>query len=345
MKKILVSLIIPVYNAEKYIEECIQSLCRQTLKECEFIFIDDGSIDNSSRIINKYKLLDSRIKLLKQENQGVSIARNKGISLAKGEYIGFVDADDFIEYDMLEVLYKEMSEKNLDLVISNFQTQLDGQKGVSKLDMPIGIILDQKFIEENIIYKFISSNELNTACTKLYKNELIKKYNIKFPEKLDLGEDGLFNLRYMIKCRHILYIDYVGYHYREVEGSATRNILTKDYFKRSLDVYLQELPELANLNINRERLEELKITKFINEVISNIYIYLIPKNGMSLNQKLQYVKNMIKNKYVIEAMPIYIKENYNYKSRYEKLIIKFIDKKSIIGLHLLTLYSWSRNRC
>lgn len=341
----LISIIIPVYNAEKYIEECIKSLCTQTLKDCEFIFINDGSKDSSRNIIEKYSHIDSRVKLMNQENQGVSIARNEGIRLAKGEYVGFVDADDFIEDDMLEVLYKEISEKNIDLIISNFQTQLDGQKGISKLDIPIGKILDKKYIEENIIYKFISSNELNTVCTKLYKNKLITRYNIKFPEKVDLGEDGLFNLRYIIQCKNILYIDYLGYHYREVEGSATRNILTKDYFKRSLNVYLQKLPELTNFNMDNDKVKKLKITKFINEVISNVYIYLIPKNGMKLSRKLQYVKNMIQNKYVMESMPIYIKQNYIYKSRYEKFIIKFIYRKSIVGLYLLTMYSWSRNRC
>src|SRR6476646_4070363 len=94
-----VSVIIPVYNAGKYITRCIESLLNQTLQECEFIFINDGSIDDSREIIEGYKQVDDRIILINQVNQGVSIARNKGLYLAAGEYVGFVDADDCIEKD------------------------------------------------------------------------------------------------------------------------------------------------------------------------------------------------------------------------------------------------------
>ncbi|MES9697320.1 glycosyltransferase [Bacillus sp. JJ927] len=99
------SVIIPVYNAEKYITQCIESLLNQTLRECEFIFINDGSTDNSEKIIEDYKKINDRITLINQENQGVSIARNRGLDVSTGEYVGFVDADDYIEKDMYEMLY------------------------------------------------------------------------------------------------------------------------------------------------------------------------------------------------------------------------------------------------
>src|SRR3954470_7921673 len=102
---IKVSVVIPVYNAEKYITECIESLLNQTLKQCEFIFVNDGSSDNSSQIINEFKKKDNRIILINQENQGVSIARNNGLKAASGEYVGFVDADDYIDCEMYETIY------------------------------------------------------------------------------------------------------------------------------------------------------------------------------------------------------------------------------------------------
>ena len=342
---ILVSIIIPVYNAENYLHECIKSLINQTLNECEFIFVNDGSKDNSKNIIKNYQLNDKRIKLINQENQGVSVARNKGLSIAKGEYIGFVDADDSINLNMIEVLYNEISRYNLDLIMCNFESSLDGNKTISSPTLPTNRILNRRYIEENLLIKFIDSDELNTVCTKLYRSSLIKSNNIQFPEKIELGEDGIFNLRYMIKAKNLKYVSYTGYYYREVNGSATRDMSNKDYFQEALHVYLTDLPEFNNININKEVLKKSKITKFIDKVISNIYIYLVPNNGIKLSNKLRYVHNMIKNNYVKEAIIYYRNEYYNEKNRYDKFIIKMIHRRSTIGLYLLTLYSWSRNRC
>ena len=113
-----VSVIIPVYNAEKYLKDCIESLLRQTLPELEFIFVNDGSKDTSAQIIASYQATDSRITLINQPNQGVSVARNNGIAAAQGDYIGFVDADDTIDPDFFEMDTKESHDSNLD--IENF---------------------------------------------------------------------------------------------------------------------------------------------------------------------------------------------------------------------------------
>lgn len=341
--EIKVSVIIPVYNGEEYLEECIKSLINQTLKNCEFIFINDGSTDSSKEIIEKYKLFDSRIKLINQENQGVSSARNNGLGRAQGEFIGFVDADDYVELDMFENLYKTIKEKNTDLVICNYESSLEGHKGISKLDLPINEVLNRDYIDNKLIRKFIESDELNTVCVKLYKKRIIDKYSVTFPKGVELGEDGLFNLRYMMNIKNLIYIQYMGYHYREVEGSATRNIVEKDYFKRALDVYTTKLNEIEEIKLNEKEIIDLKTTKFINSIISNIYIYLIPNEILSLNQRLKYVKNMINNSYVIEALPIYIENHYDSKGKYEKAIINMINKKNIIGLYILTMYSWKRN--
>ena len=120
---IKLSVVIPVYNAEKHLKACIESLLSQTLAGLEFIFVNDGSQDNSPQIIASYQATDSRITLINQSNQGVSVARNNGIAVAQGEYIGFVDADDTIASDFFEKHYSIAVQHQLDIVVSNFKKE------------------------------------------------------------------------------------------------------------------------------------------------------------------------------------------------------------------------------
>ena len=127
MKVIKVSVVIPVYNAKDYLQDCIKSLLSQTLVDCEFIFVNDGSTDNSLEIIQKYQEEDNRIKLISQENKGIAEARNAGIEIASGEYIGFLDNDDFVKIDFFENLYKNAIENNLDILVSKTILGRDGK--------------------------------------------------------------------------------------------------------------------------------------------------------------------------------------------------------------------------
>ena len=123
MEKIKISVIVPVFNAEKYLKMCLNSLVSQTLKNIEIICIDDGSTDNSLAILDKFKSKDDRIKIIKQKNYGVSMARNNGISEAQGEYIGFVDADDWVDKDFFEKLYNAAQKYNADIATAGYYTR------------------------------------------------------------------------------------------------------------------------------------------------------------------------------------------------------------------------------
>ena len=339
-----VSVIIPVYNAEKYITQCIESLLSQTLQECEFIFVNDGSKDTSRQIIERYQKLDNRIKLVNQENQGVSIARNTGLHVATGEYIGFVDADDYIEKDMYEILYYSAKRGNCDVVISNFKGEIEGRKVITKYSFPVDIVLKKDYIEQELLPYFLKVDNLNTAVNKIYRNHLIKERDVKFPEKVALGEDGMFNIEFFSNATNMKYIDYTGYYYREVAGSATRNITEKDYFKRAVEVYTMELSKIYSDKIDNVRMRKLKSIKFINSVMSYIHIYFTPCKDVSFNKRYKYVKNMIRNKYVREALPIYYSEMYSTSGKYEKFVIDLIKRKSTIGLYCATAYSRFRNK-
>ncbi|MGG0237737.1 glycosyltransferase [Bacillus rhizoplanae] len=339
-----VSVIIPVYNAEKYITQCIESFLSQALQECEFIFVNDGSKDNSKQIIEKYQKLDSRIKLINQENQGVSNARNTGLHVATGEYVGFVDADDYIEKDMYEILYNSAKQSNCDVVISNLKWEMEGHKVITKYPFPVDIVLKKDYIEQELLPYFLKTDNLNTAVNKIYRNKLIRENSVKFPEKVTLGEDGIFNMQFFSNAINMKYINYVGYHYREVAGSATRNISEKDYFKRAVEVYTMELPKIYTGKIDKARMRQLKSIKLIDSVMSYIHIYFTPSKDVNFSKRYKYVKNMIHNKYVREALLLYYKEIYSTLGRYEKLLIDMIKRKSTVGLYFATSYSRFRNR-
>ncbi|ENQ3106078.1 Glycosyltransferase involved in cell wall bisynthesis [Bacillus sp. 491mf] len=341
---IKVSVIIPVYNAGKYITQCVESLLNQTLEQCEFIFINDGSTDNSSEVIESYKELDRRIILINQENQGVSIARNKGLSVATGEYVGFVDADDYIERDMYEILYNSAKQVDCDVVISNINGEMDGHKVAIKYPFPVDTVLKKEYIDQELLPYFLKTDHLNTAVNKIYKTKIINENDVKFPEKVALGEDGMFNIEFFSNATSMKYINYAGYHYREVTGSATRNIVEKDYFKRAMEVYNMDLPQTYTDKVDKVRAHQLKSIKFINSVMSYIYIYFTPSKKVSFSTRYRYVKNMIRNKHVQEALPVYCSENYSELGRYEKAVINMMRKKLTIGLYCAVAYSRFRSK-
>ena len=340
--KPIVSIIIPVYNSEEFLEPCIDSLINQSFTNCEFIFVNDGSIDKSSDIIKEYMKKDSRIVLYNQENKGVSEARNLGILKARGKYIGFVDSDDYIEKDMYERLYNIIEDTNCDVVISNFEEELNNHRYVRDYNLKKNEVLNKNYIQDTIVPFFIEKDSLNTVCNKLYKKSIINENNIKFPKGLPLGEDGIFNMLFFSNANSCIYIDYTGYHYREVDGSATRNMEKHDYFQRELDVYNFDLNKLINVNSN-VNVKVLKSIKFINNVKSHIYIFFEQNQSKSIFYKYKYIKKILKNNDAIDALDIYL-SNVSVEGRYDKWFLYSMKRKSVILLYIACTYSRIRNK-
>lgn len=340
---IKVSVIIPVYNCEKYIRECIESLINQTLKECEFIFVNDGSIDKSKEIIEEYAKKDNRIKLINQKNSGVSVARNIGLKNAVGEYIGFVDGDDYIDKYYYEKLYNAAVKNNCDIVICDWKSEINEKENRLSLPFKKNKILDKKYKEDKIYPFLIENDSLNSVCNKLFNIKLINEHNIKFPVGIDLGEDGAFNISSMTYSDKIYYLDYCGYFYREVDGSATRNIINKDYFKRALSIYINDPNEYKKWPLEEDVIKKLKAKKFINTVISLTYVYFVPNKNNKFKDRYKYIKNMINNQEVYNAINKYHNTIIYNRGRYDKKIIENIKNKNTFNIYLLTLYSRFRN--
>jgi len=159
-----VSVIVPIYQVESYLVKCLDSLVHQTLKEIEIILIDDGSMDLSSEIAQSYQKKDRRISYFRQENQGLSGARNTGLKKAKGEYVAFIDSDDYVEMDMLELMYQKAKEGNLDLVECDFYWEYVDKKRIDSASY-----LDDYFHQIRVV-----------SWNKLYKRSIIEKEKLQF---------------------------------------------------------------------------------------------------------------------------------------------------------------------
>ena len=220
----MLSIVIPIYNVKKYLECCVGSVLNQTYKQFELILVDDGSIDGSSEICDNYAGKDSRIKVVHKANGGVSSARNAGINLAIGDYVLFIDADDYIEKDYLQTFVENCS-ADCDLVVCGFTYDFGTKKEVNEVEKVESLTIDDYKKRFNQLY---AKSLTNSPFAKLYKRELIT--GLTYDKTVSLGEDLLFNLEYVSRCKKIKVVPYSGYMYNQTNvSSATRKYNTEYY--------------------------------------------------------------------------------------------------------------------
>lgn len=215
MKLGKVSIIIPVYNVEEYIDECINSCVNQTYKDIEIICVNDGSSDKSREHVEKFMEKYPNIILVNQENAGVVKARNKGIEVSTGEYIMFVDSDDYIDTNMVEVMIKKLVSSKCDAVKCNIDTTLQFLQ-FCKTDKE-QIYKGQEYQEYIKDKLFLDNNIFSAVYNGIYKKELVGN----FPSGFRLGEDVLFNAEYFLKVKSVVLIPDAMYHYRDNPESVT----------------------------------------------------------------------------------------------------------------------------
>lgn len=229
---VAISVIIPVYNAEKYIKELLVSVCSQTFTDFEVILVNDGSTDSTREILEEFAFKDSRLKIVDQDNQGPSAARNKGLSLAIGNYVTFLDSDDWIEKDMFNEMYKIAKENNPDVVISAIYLDYENFKKHEVLyyELPVGVLLDKEKIKSLILTSLLKDGSNSGLWNKLYKRELLNSLS-GLDETVDYGEDWKYLLEIFDKARTAIYIDHAFYHYVHRNNYS----LTKKYRSDSFE--------------------------------------------------------------------------------------------------------------
>ncbi|MCM3253617.1 glycosyltransferase family 2 protein [Priestia aryabhattai] len=216
-----VSIIVPVYNVEKYVGKCLHSLVNQTLKDIEIIIVNDGSTDNSQVIIDDYvKNYGNKLVSLNKKNGGLSDARNFGLKHAKGEYVGFIDSDDWVELNMYEKLYNHCQETNADIIISDFIFEPDNS--IIHANLKNGVEINLKSNPELLLIE-------PSVCNKLFKRSLFYENNIEFPYGL-FHEDRLAISKLYYHAEKIYYVKEAFYHYlKHRENSITTSVNMKKY--------------------------------------------------------------------------------------------------------------------
>lgn len=249
-----ISIIVPVYNVEKYLNKCIDSLLEQTYKNFEIILVDDGSTDMSASICDEYSNKYSNIKVVHKNNEGLGMARNTGIDNATGDYLVFIDSDDYADSGLVKDLYDAIR-------LNDSDTCIGGYKRVDSYNRLVSTHKYErnKFIENDILKILLprmigSSPEKKdsiavSACNVLYSKNIIDKYNIRFvSEREIISEDLIFNISYLFHAKNVMIIDTVNYNYRINYGSLTTRYLPQRFCKIK-ELYNKEVEILNNIGI------------------------------------------------------------------------------------------------
>lgn len=292
----LISIIIPVYNVEKYLKKCLDSVLEQTYKNLEIILVDDGSTDNSKTICDEYEKKDKRIKLIHKENGGLSDARNAGINIAKGEYITFVDSDDYISKDYVEYMYKMIKENNVKLSICGIKavwknTKLNNEEIHTKY---------MKLTAKETFGNLLFSEEIEiSAYAKLYHKDLFKE--IRFP-KGKVYEDTAIIYKIIDLAKNVAYGDKKCYYYITRIGSISK----QKVFNKNEEDYIKHTQEMLKYVLTNY--PELEIAVYRFDIYSKFRIlrmlmFLKPRDKKREKMLIQQIKKNQKEVYKNQRTP------------------------------------------
>jgi len=314
-----ISVIVPVYNCDKYINRLINSILKQSYKNYEVIVLNDGSTDRSKELLGNFN--DEKIKVIDKENTGVSDTRNKGLKLATGELICFLDSDDYIEQDYFKTII-EYFEKYKDTQLLNFGFYSDVEdKNLNCVSSDIIVYKEEFYNKRSLIRNdFVNlwdNTMLYNIWNKVYLNKIIKQNNIKFPE-VNWGEDVLFNRAYLNVIHKLYNSKKMFYHYiREREGAATKNY-KKDLFNIRKKEFFDFNEYFEVWEIKKEDYYEFSCRRFIERVlgcIENVYC-----SNLSFKDRYKEIKLIILDDLTKETIK-------NVKPRSKKIKIMLIPIK------------------
>ncbi|SEA56528.1 Glycosyltransferase involved in cell wall bisynthesis [Oribacterium sp. KHPX15] len=310
-KKELISVIVPIYNMEEYLDDCIQSLIHQTYQPLEIILVDDGSSDNSGKMCDYYAGKYDNIKAFHKENKGVSSARNYGISIAKGKYIGFIDPDDYVDVHMYEILYSLLKKYEVSVACARYD--LVGEDPGYKLPVDNG--KDELVSAHDLIKtQILGIDCLDRFCTysvwdKLYSKDVIK--DSWFPEKVHYAEDALFNIEVILKANNVAYINKTLYHYRIIRKKNERIIEKKIKDK----IHSEEIQKKVLIDSEMEDLVKLKKMKIYDDLV-RIYLFKACPNINSF-----ILETIRDNKVSCREM---MRSDYSVSRRFKLLTIRLL---------------------
>lgn len=285
------SVIVPVYNVEKYLRQCIDSLLTQTMNDIEIILVDDGSKDRSGIICDEYQKKDTRIVTIHKDNEGLAKARKSGIERASSEYICFLDSDDYYDKLFCETMYNKMISEGADIVECDyirFSKKIFNRISLYKSSL---VLTRNDFIEQILKYTVIDGNVAVVVWNKLYKRDLINKYIKDYGESP--LEDYIFNMQYYQGVYKYAYINKPLVYYRQTAGSITSSV-DKDVLRKLLKVQKVKENIMNNLNINNNEYLQLSYSWFYKYIKSAVINMLVKKDNLIINFD-EYIYRILSN--------------------------------------------------
>lgn len=312
----MISVIVPAYNVGKYLDKCMESLVQQTLKDIEIIIVVDGATDDTYDKARAWEKTDSRVLVILQDNAGSGPARNNGLSHAKGEFIVFVDPDDWVDREMVEDLFNDIIKKNVDLVTSGCNIEyFDAEMWISSEKE----VFDEFYSDDSSeirkkYFELFNMGALSAPTKKIYRKSIIDKYEIAFPA-LRRSQDIVFNYRYFEHISSVFVSNKVYYHYR-VDNKENQRKIQYTYYK-SISYIYKDIKRFSiewGIDTNDKEYQKcclhffdalISVLKFnankknILEIIKDQYIQALVKDTKMPNMKMEILKLLILSKSVM----------------------------------------------
>lgn len=330
----MISIIVPIYNAESHLEKCIQSVINQSISNFELILVDDGSTDKSKIICQRF-LNDNRVRYYYKTNGGVSSARNFGIRKSSGNWLCFIDADDWVESDYLKNI---ISKNNADLVISNIKSINENGVKFNSLHSKSEMRTESFFVPDD----FFDGNQFilsNSPVAKTFKTDIIINNNIYFNEHLKNGEDFIFVLQYALKCKTIEFNNQFNYCYNKMNNQSVTNSYFKDYFINLKNTKNALFEVISNYRIVSD---EEKSQHYFRIAIKAIYEE--SKNDkIGFFSKYSEIKKIINSEEVKSFRKLKLKNQFNDSKFFRILEILVQFNQPLLITFFLTVYNKIKN--
>ena len=322
----MISIIVPFYNAEAYIGRCIESILAQTYSDFELLLVSDGSNDSSVAICEDYCKRDKRVKIVQKENGGVSTARNKGLDLAKGEYVAFVDSDDYLLDDYLQNSMDIINEYDVDIVRTPYIRKIGKKESIQKFNIPYNKVIKKEDYVSEIYSNIGKGNTIDTACLNVIRRSVIG--GIRFNEKISYAEDTLFMINVLESSRNGIYcLDKPSYVYVYNKNEATTLFASEKWvynIQNFKDVFIKEAFHIIRYNHPKFNIEPLR-EKYRNSINGIIHMSIVSQ------KRLEHKKFVEKVVHIIDDEGIGLDWGYISKIRKTYNPLVFLVYKVIYG--------------
>lgn len=314
------SIIVPIFNGEEYLHRCIDSILSQKFTDFELILIDDGSTDDSLSICNEYAAKDSRIVVYHKENNGLVAARKSGLSLAKGEYIGFVDCDDYIDDSMYSDLMKSAEKDKSDIVAGGIIIDF-----VSEANTVFNILADGFYdevaIKNTVIPKmlihsgFVNYGIIPGVVTKVFRKSVLKKALPNVFDEITIGEDVAITAYSMMNAKSLSIIKSAGYHYIQLENSMVRVFNPKKSEK--IAALYSCVSEIKNVSYQKQ------VSLYMCYLIFNVVADCVKKSGYTKKETVNAIKSILENSFTVKVLKDADASELSFKNKIKIFLMKY----------------------